>query len=314
MDFKGALLLFALALLLTIRGGELFVDAAAWLAEFSGIPKFIVGASLVSLATTLPELLVSLFAALEGRVELAVGNAVGSVSANTGLILGLSLFLLPGGRLCRREYLGKSLLLLAAGLILPAASRGGRLSSLGCLLLLGIFLFFLGELLFSAHREGPSGGRLRPRKAELLLQSGKFLLGAGSIVLGSRMLVRSASQLALALGLPERIIAVSMVAIGTSLPELVTCLAALCKKQPSLSLGNIIGANLIDLSLILPLCSLFSGEPLPISPGSLRLDMPLCLLLLALALLPVLLRGRFYRWQGLLLLCLYGAYLLLSLL
>ena len=139
-----------------------------------------------------------------------------------------------------------------------------------------------------------------------------FIIGAVGIVLGSNLLINGGSTIAESLGIPERIIAITMVAIGTSLPELVTTLTAIRKKEASLSVGNIIGANIIDLSLILPICSFVSGEAFTVSTQCLLFDFPACLLISAIALLPLLFKQRAYKWQGVLMLLGYLAYLIVS--
>ena len=139
----------------------------------------------------------------------------------------------------------------------------------------------------------------------------KFLLGAAAIVGGSQLLVNAGSDLALWLGVPERVIAVTLVAVGTSLPELVTTLTAIAKKQDSLSVGNVIGANIIDLTLILPLCALISGGTLPVSAQSLAVDFPACMVTLLVGLVPLLLRQKGARLQGIAMLALYAGYLTL---
>ena len=165
LNFTGStplwiVLLFAAGLVCIIKGGDLFVDAAGWIAEASGIPKFIIGATIVSFATTLPEMLVSVFAALEGNADIAVGNAVGSVTANTGLIMCLSLVCMT----ClmeRRQFGVKACLLLAAILSLFGFTRDGRLSVAEGLLVLVIFAGFLAESLISARRSRGRSGRRR---------------------------------------------------------------------------------------------------------------------------------------------------------
>ena len=318
LNFTGStplwiVLLFAAGLVCIIKGGDLFVDAASWIAEASGIPKFIIGATIVSFATTLPEMLVSVFAALEGNADIAVGNAVGSVTANTGLIMCLSLVCMT----ClmeRRQFGVKACLLLAAILSLFGFTRDGRLSVAEGLLVLVIFAGFLAESLISARRE--QGTELKEDE-ERPAVSGKtvagnivkFVLGAAGIVLGAQLLIDNGSAIASLLGVPDAIIAATMIAIGTSLPELVTTLTAIRKKESSLSVGNIIGANIMDLTLILPLCSLILGKSLPVQSQGMLLDIPACLIICAAVLVPALWKGKFQRWMGFLAGGLYIVYL-----
>lgn len=318
LNFTGStplwiVLLFAAGLVCIIKGGDLFVDAAGWIAEASGIPKFIIGATIVSFATTLPEMLVSVFAALEGNADIAVGNAVGSVTANTGLIMCLSLVCMT----ClmeRRQFGVKACLLLAAILSLFGFTRDGRLSVAEGLLVLVIFAGFLAESLISARRE--QGTELKEDE-ERPAVSGKtvagnivkFVLGAAGIVLGAQLLIDNGSAIAALLGVPDAIVAATMIAIGTSLPELVTTLTAIRKRESSLSVGNIIGANIMDLTLILPLCSLILGKPLPVQSQGMLLDIPACLIICAAVLVPALWKGKFQRWMGFLAGGLYIVYL-----
>lgn len=318
LNFTGStplwiVLLFAAGLVCIIKGGDLFVDAAGWIAEASGIPKFIIGATIVSFATTLPEMLVSVFAALEGNADIAVGNAVGSVTANTGLIMCLSLVYMT----ClmeRRQFGVKACLLLAAILSLFGFTRDGRLSVAEGLLVLVLFAGFLAESLISARREQ---GTERKAEGERLAVSGKtvagnivkFVLGAAGIVLGAQLLIDNGSAIAALLGVPDAIVAATMIAVGTSLPELVTTLTAIRKRESSLSVGNIIGANIMDLTLILPLCSLILGKPLPVQSQGMLLDIPACLIICAAVLVPALWKGKFQRWMGFLAGGLYIVYL-----
>ena len=295
-------------LFLIVKGGDAFVDAAGWIAAASRIPQFVIGAAVVSVATTLPELLVSAIAATEGSVDLAVGNAVGSITANTALIFAITLLAAPGPAV---QCGLKSFLLIAALSVLALFCRGGTLTLAGIPVLALLFLAFLADNLLSARRqrvEEPdshrkvSSGALR---RNLLL----FLLGGAGIIGGAQLLVHSAKGIARLAGVPEAVIAVSVVAIGTSLPELVTALTAIMKKQSGLAVGNILGANIIDAALILPVCSVISGQSLPISRQALVLDIPVCLVSAGFAFLPPLFTGKFSRWQGFALLAVYLWYL-----
>ena len=140
----------------------------------------------------------------------------------------------------------------------------------------------------------------------------KFLLGAVGTVAGAQLLVDNGSALASMCGISDRVISVTIIAIGTSLPELVTTLTAIAKKQGSLSAGNIIGANIIDLTLILPVCALIYGNKLPASPTVAMVDIPACLIIGILAVVPTLITKKFSRWQGILMLITYAVYIVLS--
>lgn len=307
MDTVITVALFALGLVLIIKGGDWFVDAAVWIANATGIPKFIIGATVVSLATTLPELTVSVTGVIDGELDMAVGNAVGSVTANIGLIMGISLVCLPAV-IKRSQFWPKAVLMVAASALLWLTCSGGELTLTEGLLLLVIFALFIYDNIRSAKQNIGSEERESVDKKALPKMLLLFVLGIAAIVVGSQLLIDYGCKIAVLLGVPSAIIGVTMVAIGTSLPELVTTITAIAKKESSMSIGNIIGANVIDLTLILPICSMVAGGGLKIAEQSYALDMPVCLGVGLLAILPPLITGKLHRWQGVLLLLCYAAY------
>ncbi|HOO28899.1 MAG TPA: sodium:calcium antiporter, partial [Lachnospiraceae bacterium] len=151
--------------------------------------------------------------------------------------------------------------------------------------------------------------KIRPDKKEITINILKFVIGTVGIVWGADLLVDNGSELARIAGISESIIGVTLVAVGTSLPELVTTITAILKKQSSLSIGNIIGANIIDLTIILPLCAIVSGKALPVSTQMTSLDMPVCIAVGLIAMVPALISQKFHRWQGVLLLACYAVYM-----
>lgn len=311
--------LFVLGILLIVKGGDWFVDAATWMAEASGLPQFLIGATVVSVATTLPEIIVSTMAAAEGSTDMAIGNAIGSVTANTGLIMAISLIFMPGV-IQRSQFAVKSVLMVVSTLALWLLCRDGVLNMAESLVILALFALFIYENIRSAKQlagdEAQDTVSVDKSRRALVKNLALFVLGAACLVLGSNLLVDNGTILAQLLGVSERIIAVTMVAIGTSLPELVTAVTAIVKKQASMSVGNILGANIIDITIILPLCALISGGGLSIAAQSLRqtvyLDMPICVVETAVAVIPTLLRKRFSRAQGVVMLCLYVAYVIVT--
>ena len=301
------ILLFIAGLVLIVKGGDLFVDAATWMAEVSGIPHFIIGATVVSLATTLPELIVSCLGAMRGENAIAIGNAVGSVTANTGLIMAISIICIPH-IVKRSQYAFKSVLLIIATVILYLSSFGKGFSLIGSILLIAIFIIATYESIKSAKKESAVSEKVSFKKSDIPLNIGKFVIGAAGIVIGADFLVSSATEIAVVSGVSQAVISATIVAIGTSLPELVTTITAISKKQSSLSVGNIIGANLIDIAIILPICSFVSTGSLTACAQNLILDIPVCLLVLAMAIIPMLIRGKFTRVQGIIMLVVYLAY------
>lgn len=310
-------LLFALGLVLIIKGGDFFVDAAAWLAEVSGIPHFIVGATIVGFATSLPEIIVSVIAAAQGDVEMATGNAIGSVTANTGLIMGISLLFMPMA-IRLRTYFPKILLLcLSIAVIWVFGIATGEIGIAASVTLVLIFAAFIYENVKSAKKNISAQAEAaveKPAVTKGVVAKKLFLfvIGCAGIVIGSQLLVTYGSEIAASLGVPTRIISISAVAIGTSLPELVTTITAITKKEAALSVGNIIGSNIIDMSFVLPPCMVAYRGALPVSAGTLYTDLPALAALTALCFVPTVFTKKFARWQGAALLIAYAAYIVFT--
>ncbi|MCI7369123.1 MAG: calcium/sodium antiporter [Firmicutes bacterium] len=304
------ILLFVVGLVLIIKGGDWFVDSAVFIANLTGIPKFIIGATIVSVATTLPELTVSVTGVIDGELDLAVGNAVGSVTANIGLIMGISLVCIPAV-IKRSQFWLKGTLMSAAALLLWILCKDGTLHMLPSFALFALLAVYVWDNIRDAKNDVGSDEREIVDKKDLPKQLVMFIIGIAAIVCGSKLLIEYGSELALLLGVPSAIIGVTMVAIGTSLPELITTLTAIRKRESSMSIGNIIGANIIDLALILPICSVVSDGKLTIAEQSYALDMPMCFAMTLIAVLPPLIKGKLYRWQGILILALYAVYVVI---
>lgn len=318
---------FAIGLVLIVKGGNWFVDGASWIAEATGIPKLIIGATVVSLATTLPEIIVSTIdcsdrgssdsrfrggrchPAVTGKVSMAIGNGIGSVICNTALVMSLSVLFIPM-KVERKDFAPKGILLLAAVISLFVLSLHGSLSMAGGIVLLLIFVLFMIQNVHSARQQSSTKKeeRLQPEKKKYIQNGLPILSGAVCIVLRSNLLVNYGTDIARALGVSEAIIAVTMVAIGTSLPELVTAISSIIKKQASMSVGNVIGATVIDVTLILAICSFVYRGNLPVSAANIYLDLPVTILVSAIAVLPTIVFRKFQRWQGVVMLAIYIAY------
>jgi len=338
---------FVIGLVLIIKGGDWFVDSASWIAEVLGVPKFVIGATIVSIATTLPEMIVSIAATLRGNVDMAAGNAIGSVTANTAMILGIFIVCMPFS-VSRRDFTPKSLLMFCASVslvlgciftekkVLPFENENQEyysLSTWGTIILITVFVVFFVENYISMKNKdrqiepSPSSVAIQfeddiiptretATKKDWLKNVSLFIIGAASTVVGAELLVNAGTALAIDIHVPQRIISVFAVAIGTSLPELVTTLTALRKKEGALSVGNILGANIIDLSLILPICSFISmgkgNGQLAVSVSSVTIDMVVCLCAVAIAVFPTIIAKKFRRWQGVTMLAGYIGYIVVT--
>ncbi len=303
--------MFVAGFVLIIKGGDFLVDSAIKIAKATGISEVIIGATIVSLATTLPEILVSVIATARGSIEFAVGNATGSMLSNLGLTLALLLSIktvkIQGRALpVKAAYLVASALLAYVCIALDRKLDAWE----GCVLL-GGFLLFMAINVVEAKRAAKNskndseyckeetGG-----KTNMVLL---FLLGAVGIGSGAWLLVEYGTKVAGILGVPDRLIAVTMVAIGTGLPELVTGLASIRKDKAHLCIGNIIGANIINGSLLLGLVSII-GNGIALQ-GSVFLELPLIMLISLILVVPLILKKRSYRWQGFTMLAIYAAFI-----
>jgi len=305
-----AIILFALGFVLLIKGGDWFVDAAVDIAHRFHMPELLIGATVVSIGTTIPEVMVSSQAALLGNGSIAFGNAVGSVICNTALISAISLVAAPS------KVDRKSFILPAVSFFIAAAffcfnayafKEFSRLS--GCILL----CMFLVYMFVTVRQMKNNPVEEEEKEQEETSSTGKdigmLVLGAAVIAVGARLLVDNAEILAEAAGVPESVIALTLVALGTSLPELVTAITSLLKGHGSLSLGNIIGANLFNLVLVMG-CAV-TINPFDLASASVSafsVDLPLMIAVMCILVIPALKKEQLYRWQGILLLVMYAAY------
>ena len=372
------ILLFAVGLVMLIKGGDWFVDSASGIARRFHLPELLIGATVVSIGTTLPEVMVSAQGAMAGSGGMAYGNAVGSIICNTSLIAALTIAIKPG-KADRKTMLlpvgfffGVAVFYMAVSYFMGTFTRGVGL------ILLALFVIYMIVTLLSMKKkpldldaseqteavdqaeEEPSkpfslkgfvieavvilagaafmfykGGviryigivatciflvyaviRLAKRESSIaMLRDILFLvIGAAVIAGGANLLVDSGTAIAEAVGVPDTVIALTFVALGTSLPELVTAITALSKGHGALSLGNIIGANLFNLVLVSGVAVTISPFAIPASttiagiPSSLVIDLPVMLCVMLLMTVPALIRQKLSRVQGILLLAIYAAF------
>jgi len=314
----GSLALFAVGLVLLIKGGDWFVDSATGIAKRFRVPEIIIGATVVSIGTTLPEVMVSATAAINQNGAIAYGNAIGSIICNTSLIAALTIAIRPAP--VNRKAISMPVLFffLSAAIYMVAAYVFGRFDRWMGIVMLIVFAVYMiltvrqgikNPVAAEEHAEEEEGP-----KGSLLKDVIVLVISAALIAVGADMLEGSSVSLATMAGIPTEVVGVTIVALCTSLPELVTAITALAKGHGALSLGNIIGANIFNLVLV-------SGVAVTISPfavpegstifgqnTSLVMEIPVMVAVMALMTMPALFKKKLLRWQGAALLAIYAAF------
>ena len=374
------ILLFVIGLVMLIKGGDWFVDGASGIARRFHLPELLIGATVVSIGTTLPEVMVSAQGAMAGSGGMAYGNAIGSIICNTALIAAITVAIKPGKierktlilpvgfffaaaifYMCVAYFLGEFSrtvgIILICGFVVYMATlvftmlkgkkneiepledatqddgaeseeseeggfslksfiiellcvgigggfmiyKGGIIRYIGIVAMAVFAVYAVIAIIMAAKKKGFSMGR------DILF----LVIGAGIIAGGANLLVDSGIYIATEFGVPETVIALTFVALGTSLPELVTAITSLVKGHGALSLGNVIGANLFNLVLVSGVSTVISPFGVPAEsqiggvPASYVLDLPVMLGVMLLLTVPALIRGKLSRVQGILLLCVY---------
>ncbi len=324
LAFSGVTVTDALLLLggfvLLVGGGELLVRGASGLARAVGLSPLIVGLTVVSFATSAPELAVSVDAAVSGAPGLAVGNVVGSNIANILLVLGVSALVTPLVVRSRVVKLDVPVMI-ALSIAFYLMSLDGTISTLDGALLLGALLVYVVRAIMSSRRshrgapadEAQAGGEddsTRPVWLDALLVA----VGVGMLVVGAGWLVNSATAIAGAFGVSDLVIGLTVVAIGTSLPELATSVIAVRRGERDLAVGNVVGSNIFNIGSVLGLTAVVSPDGVPVADAAVAFDIPF-MLVVAIALLPIVYTGAAVaRWEGGLFLGYYLAYTLYLLL
>ncbi|MCF8031963.1 MAG: sodium:calcium antiporter [Desulfarculaceae bacterium] len=316
----GLLLLLAVCILVLSKGADFMVDGAVSLARRTGLPRIVIGATIISLGTTTPEMFVSVLAAWTGNPGLALGNGVGSIICDTGLIFGLMCLIsrVPVRRFILNRtgwwQVGSATLLVVLCLIAlwaaPAAPTLGR--GVGLLLLL-----LLAAYLYMSYRWARQSGLLSEDVGDekewgLWAALGLTLLGLVGVIAGSRVLVPTAAEGALRMGVPQDVIAATLVAFGTSLPELMTAISAIRKGQPQIMVGNVVGADVLNCLFVIGAAAM--ARPLAVPDNFFTFHFPAMLLILYSFRVFIFMNsdGWFKRWQGAWILSIYAAYLVLQ--
>ena len=376
------ILLFAAGLVMLIKGGDWFVDGAAGVARRFHLPELLIGATVVSIGTTLPEVMVSAQGAMAGSGSMAYGNAIGSIICNTALIAALTITIKPAKTERKALVLPIAFFFASAAFYVFVSYYFQKFARWVGIALLCIFVIYMISVVLQM-KKGPANeidgvvDEDKPQEAEkeevkefsfvrLLIEAAVVLVGGGIMIYrggifrwiavamivvffvyadisllrkitnkpplamlneiffmiigaaviacGANLLVDSGTAIASNFGVPETVIALTFVALGTSLPELVTAITSLAKGHGALSLGNIIGANLFNLVLVSGVSTAISPFPVPAEsqimglPASFVLDIPVMLGVMLILTLPALIGKKLYRAQGIALLCIYAAF------
>lgn len=325
MKLAEIIVLFIVGLVLLIKGGDWFVDGSVAIARKFRIPEILIGATIVSIGTTLPEVMVSATGALNGQGSMAYGNAIGSVICNSALICAITIAVKPC-EVDRKSYFIPVIFYFAASILysVVAICTGTFNRWVGIVLLVVFVAYMVLQVILAkrnpsvvqteeqdeAQTENPEDEKqVNMFKAIILL-----LGGAACIAVGANFLVHYGTLLAEAMGVPEKVIAITFVALGTSLPELVTAVTALVKGHSTLSLGNIVGANLFNLVLVSGLSITLAPFAVPAAStiaginSSFIVDIPVMFIVMALLTIPTLLKKKVERYQGIILLVIYLAF------
>ena len=320
----GSLALFAVGVFLLIKGGDWFVDSAVGIAKRFHVPEIIIGATVVSIGTTLPEVMVSVTAAVNNNGAIAYGNAIGSIICNTALIAALTIAIRPAPVNKKAVITPVIFFFVSAAIYMVAAYLFGRFDRWLGIVMLIVFAIYMTMTIRSGFKNPVEKKDEEEEETSSNVQFVKdivmLVVSAALIAVGADMLEGSSVSLATMAGIPTEVIGVTVVALCTSLPELVTAVTALLKGHGALSLGNIIGANIFNLVLV-------SGAAVTISPfvipegsklfgfnTSQIIEIPLMVGVMALMTLPTLFKGKLRRWQGITLLCIYVAFVTLQVL
>jgi len=333
MEIFLPIIMFILGIGVIIKGGDIFVDSAMWIAEVTGIPKMIIGATIVSLATTLPEFFIASVATFMGSPEIAVGNAIGAIICNTGLVLAISMIAMPV-EVEKERFMPRAFMMIISMVVLLLFSTDGNINKLEGMILLSLLVYYGRKNIKAAKRtlEIPddiaiSGEEIkfkrRLKKREFAKHIIIFIIGAILIGCGASLLVVNAQIIARYYGVTEGIISLTIMALGTSLPELTTVLTSIYKKESGVAVGNVIGANILNITMTIATSSILAkgglilrsrnvyifNTPFINFNQTILLDIPVALVLMLLVILPISTNGRYSKKNGIMLLSVYIAYI-----
>ena len=303
-------ILFIIGFILISKGADFFINSTVEIGRRTNISELILGATIVSFATTLPELTVSLFASIDNHTTMSLGNAVGSIICNTGLILGMVVLISPFNT-DRKTFASKSIILLVSIIALIILGLDGAITKIdGCVLLiiLGIYMYTnYKSVLNNTNKNYLYYCLTQQNEMSTIKIVVYFFMGLAMMIVGSRLLVDNGVEIASFIGIPQGIISLTVIALGTSLPELVSSITAVRKKHHEICVGNVLGANILNIISVISISAI--PNEIPILSQNIRVDYPFMIILVLTLIIPTIIKNKLYRIQGILMLGTYITYL-----
>lgn len=299
------IILLMIGFALLVKGSDAFVDGSSSAAKLLGVPGIIVGLTIVSMGTSAPEAAVSITAGFNGSNEIAISNLVGSNTFNILVVAGLSAAITPFAIdkiVLKRDF--PAALAIMAVTIFMCLDR--VISRIDGIIMLVIFVLYISYLVYDAVRNRETAAKDDDEKPMSAVKSVVFIiLGLAAVVAGGQLVVSSARKIALAMGMSETLIGLTIVAIGTSLPELVTSVVAARKGYSDIAIGNVVGSSIFNLTFVMGMSSL--ANPIGVVPNTV-IDALTMLGVNALGFVFCITKRRFERWEGIALVCIYALY------
>lgn len=323
MDLLLLILIFILAVVLIVKGGKFVVEVGALLGDYTGINEALIGATLTSLATTFPELILTILGMSQNTTSLVVGNSFGTILVNICLVLGASLSFLSLKRI-NKSTLSKIIFVTILTALMVLLLSFNILNVYSGILLIVVFFSYFVSTFLDMKKDLIRKGKINKEKVlenkdislnQKLSYILKFVVGTLIIFAGAQLLVNAVKEISFKLNISQTLIGLIAVSISTSLPELVTSVTSIRKKRINLAIGNVVGANIINLTLLLGLAGIFSGASgINLTNIEKSVLLPSILIASIIFALPVYLKKRTYKWQGITLLSLYTIYCIIIIL
>ncbi|MCL2621768.1 MAG: sodium:calcium antiporter [Firmicutes bacterium] len=308
MEVFIAVVLFLVGFALTVKGADIFVDACKWISRVTGMPKAVVGATIIALATNIPELFVSVFAVYNGSVDMAVANSLGACIVGLGVAFAIIAITSYGITSRENSANFRYIIMLIVTVLLFGFAISGVIS-----IITAIVMVIIAVIFTYASVRTSEVARYEKEKIigkQVVRYMTMFIIGLALIIIGSFLIVETAEFFAMQLGVSTIVIGLTIMAICSAVPEIVVCCVAIYKKEPEMGVGNLIGTHIFNVAIGMALIVFLSGK-FVLNSTMVLFDLPIFLIMAIIVAVPILLKKRIYRWQGYALLTLYIIYFIL---